>query len=120
VVYTFSPIQSILTHFGPTYSRHYLAQRKKLGITRQALRQLSDKKEIPEVWDLFASDERTAREVRFLPKGTTFQSLIQIYDAKISFISFSERYYAFIIENQELADFMKQIFQLLWLTAQKA
>ncbi|MFA5322271.1 MAG: helix-turn-helix domain-containing protein [Smithella sp.] len=115
VVYTFSPIQSILDHFGPTYARHYLAQRKKFGITRQALRQLSDKKGIPGTWDLFASDERTAREVRFLPKGIAFQSLIQIYDEKISFISFSEHYYAFIIENKELTDFMKQIFQLLWI-----
>jgi sugar-specific transcriptional regulator TrmB len=114
VIYTFSPIQNILTHFGPTYARHYLAERKKLGIVRKALRQLSDKKEVPQVWDLFASDERTAREVKFLPKEITFQSLIQVYDAKVSFISFKEHYHGFIVENQELASFLKQTFQLLW------
>ncbi len=119
ILYTYSPIKNVLDHFGPTYSRHYLNKRKKLNILRKALRQASDKKSEMETWEFYASDHAVLRQVKFLPAGIEFQTLIQIYDHKISIISFEQDKFAFIIENEELATFMKSIFDLLWQQAKQ-
>ncbi len=119
ILYTYSPIKNVLDHFGPTYSRHYLNKRKKLNIVRKALRQTSDKKSDMKTWEFYASDQTVMRQVKFLPAGIDFRTLIQIYDNKISIISFEQDKFAFIIENEELAIFMKSIFNLLWQQAKQ-
>lgn len=119
ILYTYSPIKNVLDHFGSTYTRHYLSKRKKLDILRKALRQTSDKKSDMKTWEFYASDQAVMRQVKFLPAGIEFHTLIQIYDNKISIISFEHDKFSFIIENGELAAFMKSIFNLLWQQAKQ-
>jgi hypothetical protein len=83
-------------------------------ITRMNLRQEMDKLWKKEDWELYASDRELMREVRFLPKGLVFNSLIQIYENKIAVIVPDDENYAFILESKELSAFMKNIFLLLW------
>jgi len=114
IVYTFSPIKDLLSELGATYARHYTNKRVKNDILRKALRQISDKESSKGQWEFYADDEKLKREVRFLPKSVIFSTLIQIYDNKVSFISFEKENFAFIIESRELSSFMKQLFNLLW------
>lgn len=119
VIYTYSPIKNVLDHFGPTYTRHFLNKRKNLNILRKSLRQTSDKKSDMKTWEFYASDQTVMRQVKFLPTNIKFRTLIQIYDHKISIISFEQDENAFIIKNEELATFMKSIFNLLWTISTK-
>jgi len=119
ILYTYSPINNVLNHLGPTFARHYIDKRRKEKITRRALRQTSEKNSDMKNWEFYASDQAVMREVRFLPPDIKFDTLIQIYDNKTSIISFEQDKFAFIIENGQLAAFMKSIFNLLWQNAKK-
>lgn len=114
VIYTFSPIKNVLQTLGPAYARHYIEKRKKNKIWRKSLRQPTKGTIKTKDWEFYADSEAALRQVRFLPKNISFESSIQIYDDKISIISYTDNVFAFIIENKKLADFLKQLFQLLW------
>lgn len=119
VLYTYSPIKDVLEHLGTAFARHYIDKRRKKGIIRKALRQTSDKKNEMETWEFYASDDAVMRQVRFLPPEIRFDTMIQIYDNKISIISFEKDQFSFIIENEQLAAFMKSLFNLTWQNAKK-
>jgi len=119
ILYTYSPIKNVLDHLGPTFARHYIDKRRKGKIIRKSLRQTSEKKSDMKNWEFYAADKAVMREVRFLPPDIKFDTLIQVYDNKTSIISFEQDKFAFIIENEQLAAFMKSIFNLLWQNAKK-
>jgi sugar-specific transcriptional regulator TrmB len=118
IIYTFSPIHEVITTFGKTYSRHFLEKRVAHRITRYALRPAHANIKTSD-WELYASDKKLLREIRFLPANIQIDTLIQIYENKVAVISSEKENYAFIIQSQELSQLMKQIFLLLWNMAQK-
>jgi len=52
--------------------------------------------------------------VRYLPKDYFSPISTVIYGNKVALIIWSEPYYAFLIENKEVADSFKSYFNLLW------
>lgn len=117
-VYTFSPINEVISSFGKTYSRHFLEKRVQNNIKRYALRPANANIKNKE-WEFYGSDKKLMREVRFLPQTIAINTLIQIYENKVAVISSEKENYAFIIESKELSELMKQIFLLLWNMTQK-
>ncbi|MBU1202522.1 helix-turn-helix domain-containing protein [Patescibacteria group bacterium] len=119
IVYTFSPIQEILTVFGKTYSKHFTEKRVKNKIWRYALRSIETTADKTKEWEFYGSDEKLMRQIRFLPPKIKCDTLIQIYADKISVVASHNENYAFIIESKELSGLMKQLFLWLWNTADK-
>jgi len=111
-VYTFSPIEDVLKRFGRTYTRHFLNKRVKNNILRKDLRQQSSKSN--KNWEFYTSEKNVMRQIKYLPENFKFNTLIQIYEGKISVIASEKENYAFIIESPELADLLKQIYEILW------
>lgn len=113
-IYTFSPVGVLLKRLGITYLRHYMEKRVKRSVKRLALRPAGDRKYQRKDWEVYAQDEKLDREVRFLPKTIVFNTLIQIYQDRVAVMASEKEGYSFIIESQELADLMKNIFKWLW------
>lgn len=114
IVYTFSPMKEVLNLFGKTYSRHFTEKRVKNKIWRYALRPASDKNSEKSDWEFYGDDELLMRKIHFLPTEISCDTLIQIYENKVSVIASEKENYAFIIESKELSNLMKQIFLWLW------
>jgi HTH-type transcriptional regulator, sugar sensing transcriptional regulator len=119
VVYTFSPMKEVLNLFGKTYTRHYMEKRVKNKIWRHALRPATDINQDMSDWEFYGSNEKLMREIRFLPKEISYDTLIQIYADKVAVVASEKENYAFIVESKELASLMKQVFLWLWATAKK-
>jgi len=113
-VMTFSPIKDVISGFGKTYSKHFTEKRVQQNILRQNLRQATDQSFPKNEWELYASDPKLKREVKFLPAELTFNTLIQIYENKICVILSEKENFAFIVESKELSEFMKKIFSFFW------
>lgn len=113
-IYTFSPIEEVISAFGKIYSRHFMEKRVKNKNWRYALRSASNAKQKRGDWELYGSDKALMREIRFLPPELNCDTLIQIYAEKVGVIASQKENYAFIIESKELATLMKQIFIWLW------
>lgn len=114
VVYTFSPMKEVLNLFGKTYSRHFTEKRVKNKIWRYALRPATDKNLEKTDWEFYGDDELLMRKIHFLPTEISCDTLIQIYENKVSVIASEKENYAFIIESKELSTLMKQIFMWMW------
>ncbi|MFA6588415.1 MAG: helix-turn-helix domain-containing protein [Patescibacteria group bacterium] len=119
LVRSFSPLTTDLTAtMGQTYTRHYIQQRIKLGVERHALRPYTQDKITSKDWEFQASDPKLKRQVRFLPERLTFRTPIQIYDDKVTIMDLDQQF-GFIMKNSALANFLKQIFDMLWNVAEK-
>ncbi len=116
-IYTFSPLDDLVSQFGMTYMRHYMERRVKNKIKRLALRPFLEK-DTGETWDS-GTGEKFLRETRILAKDIKCDTLIQIYGDKIGIVASEKEDYAFIIESKELSILMRQIFLFLWNTSKK-
>lgn len=59
------------------------------------------------------------RESRFLPDKFSFTSTVIMYDDKVAFITAKKSFFAVVVESEEIAHMMKQIFWTLWETRPK-
>ena len=68
---------------------------------------------------LFVENERALRSSRFFDeKQFNFKMEIDIYADKVALLTFSEpRVMGTVIENKEIADSMRSIFELIWLSS---
>lgn len=64
--------------------------------------------------DLKKSDKGLLRETKILPKNISFNSEIYIYDGKIAMIDVKDEVIGVIIENEELFNVHKQMFEMVW------
>lgn len=92
----------------PYYAPHYTQEieRKKIKI-RHIVRRGTD-----------VHPTRTTR-VRYIPKKTKSQSVVNIYGDKIAIIIWSEPLEAVVIKNKAAADSFRSYFEILWKTAKK-
>jgi sugar-specific transcriptional regulator TrmB len=54
------------------------------------------------------------REMRFLPEIINFPTTTNIYGNKVSIMSFKDDFVGIIIDNKDIANTQRQIFNLLW------
>lgn len=65
------------------------------------------------------NDAKQMRESRFLPEKFSFTSTAIMYDDKVAFITGQKSFFAVVIESEEIAHMMKQIFWVTWETRPK-
>lgn len=94
----------------PELNTHYLQKRLNLKISKRIL--AKDSKYSRE---RIAKDPKPYRQVKFITSPFPFDTAMQIYDNKISYITFSkERKIGVIIEDATIALLHKSIFEDLW------
>lgn len=58
--------------------------------------------------------KKTLRDVRFSPKGINIPNAIGIYDNKVAILSSRKEGFGFIIESEDYAQSMRELYKLLW------
>lgn len=105
--------QSTLNHYIPDLNAKYIKQREKLKIKKRNL-----------VLDTAANREllknyhRSITEVRLLSSHTApvkFGTLFQIYDNKVSYVTFKEKsMIGIIIDNPEITEMHRYLYAFAW------
>jgi hypothetical protein len=94
---------------GEEFSETYMSNRKKHNIFLKSLRTSSENLDFPQHKD-YANRNK---EVRFTPKGTTFDYSLVIWDDYVAVVD-SKKISGVIIKNKENANIMKKLFEHLW------
>lgn len=98
----------------PDYFPSYYKRRAKKGI---AIRAIFPKTEVSS--ELATHNDEEKREVAFIPKEKyRFSPEINIYNNKVMIASWHEKL-GIIIESEEIADAMKNIYELAWAEAKR-
>jgi len=107
-IVAFTTEKFVLTD-GKQLSNDYIKRRLKLKIPVRVIGPVSK-----EVMELKKNDEKELRKTKMLPREVfTSDVEVGIYGNKVDFISFNKEF-GLIIENKEIADTMKKIFEIIW------
>lgn len=99
-----------LRNFWPEYDQDYVQKRARKKIF---LRGFAPDDEFGQ--KVAAADEKYYRKIKLLPAHKAiFHNEINIYDDKISLVSLRQSPIGLIIQDQEVADTQRSIFELLW------
>ena len=115
IIYTFADIEAVMKYI-PDINTRYVAKRERLGIDKKAL--LLDN---PFARDYMKTYHRLVTDVKLIAHDAApFHSVMEIYDSKVSYITFEEsRMIGVIIDNRAIFDMHKYLFEYLWNLAPK-
>lgn len=108
----FSSVQDLWDLFGKKYDKWYVQKRvkNKIPLRYIAPDTLVEKQESKK-------DKKYLRESRHLPESIfKITNEILIYDAKVAFITLKNEKIGVLIDNKEIYQSMKILFEALWLT----
>ncbi|HLD82211.1 MAG TPA: helix-turn-helix domain-containing protein [Patescibacteria group bacterium] len=108
VIYSMGSSKKIIDSLG---SIGYSQRRVERKIMSKSLRMWE--KETMER-DFIADQKTKLREIRLLPKGFNINGSIYIHDNKVSVLSVGSDSFSFVVENQNFADTMLEIFNFIW------
>ena len=95
------------------YFPHWINRRVKAKIHAKILQQ-----KVKTTKRLKKKDKQELRDIRFLPKDFTINTHIQIYGNKIAILTLrKDEPIGVIIENKDIVDTQKSLFNVLWKTA---
>ena len=99
-----------IREFWPWYDEEYVSERVKRKIY---LRGIAPDDRLGQ--KVRAADDSMFREIRLLPRDKyNFSNDINVYDDKVAIISFRHEPIGMIIENAEIADTQRAIFEMVW------
>jgi sugar-specific transcriptional regulator TrmB len=109
-IYTYADIEAIVKHINDI-NEEYVEKRDKLGIKKKAI--IIDSKFAR---DYLKNYHRGVTDIRFIDhKLYPFNSVMQIYDKKISYITLSEKgKIGVIIEDPNIYQLNKSVFENTW------
>lgn len=101
--------EEIRTHW-PEYDKEYVEKRAEKGIFLKGIAPLDEAG-----LKVHSEDKKYNRNIRLIPRNKYgFSNEINIYDNKVSIISFNEGLIGMIIESNEIADTQRVIFKMVW------
>jgi len=66
------------------------------------------------------NNKKELREIRFLPQNIDFSTITNIYGNKVAIFSLKHGIFGVLIDNSEIADNQKKIFDILWRIAKRS
>jgi sugar-specific transcriptional regulator TrmB len=114
-VYTYADIEAVDKHIREINER-YVKARNKLGLDKKLL--LLD---TPYARERMRSFYKLTTDTRFIKiQAEPFQSLMEIYDESISYVTFAEeRMIGVIIHDPAIASMHRSLFEYMWASAEK-
>jgi sugar-specific transcriptional regulator TrmB len=95
--------------------KYYIPERLKRDIKLKILTFESDKTK-----SLRTEDKKLAREIKFLPKEMNFNTTIMIYGEEVSLMISHKPYNSIVIRDKDFHKTFSNIFNALWLIAEKS
>lgn len=113
-IYSYADIEAIIKYIEKINDR-YVRQREKLELKKKAL--LAD---TPFARKYLSDYHRAITDIRLIAAGEfPFQTVMQIYDNKISYITLApERMLGIIISDSHIYEMHRQVFEYAWEKAQ--
>lgn len=105
-------IGDLVDIFGDRYMEQWVKRRVRRGIWSRCF--LTSKTKISNV-DI-RSDENVLREVKWLSSKNMFEGVLCVFDNKVMYISSPRESFGFIVESNELSNFLRLIFRMMWST----
>lgn len=93
---------------GQAYHRHVERRIKK----KIHIRIISERSDFTKNWDKTAKE--SLRQIRFVPRGQHFSVSYHIYGDKVSMFSLQGPVVGVIIENKQIADMERLLFEYMW------
>lgn len=111
--YTMWPISEMVDVLGVEYLENLNRRRIRSGIAIHGIWP-RDKSVDLKRYPFLGIGKGHLRELRFAPKGMTWNMSYWIYADKVAFISSHREGYGFIIHSRDFADLMKAQFEVVW------
>ncbi len=108
-----SPMKSVLETVGIEWMEHYVELKVKKNYWIRSIH-VSDLLIDSYKYQDPATFEKTLRDVRFSPKNMQIPNAIGIYDNKVAVLSSRKEGFGFIIESEDYAQSMRELYSLLW------
>jgi sugar-specific transcriptional regulator TrmB len=102
--------EGIYDRFGKEYVSNYIKERYKRGIKNKILYAES----LSAFDKIYEYDPTHNREVRVPPKSVNFDSMIMIYDSRVSIITMSNEIFGTLIDSVDFSNTMKGWFDTIW------
>lgn len=111
-ILTFADIEAINTHIDDVNTA-YVKKRDDLGIKKRAI--IAD---TPFARDYLKTYHVDTTDIRFIGgKAHPFKNVMQIYDGKVSYLTLTkEKMVGVIIQDQEVYDMHRSLFEYIWST----
>ncbi len=107
------PMSEMLSVFGKSYLENLNKQRIKQNISIRGIYP-QDKKVNYKENPFLGIGGRHLREIRFAPKGMTWNMGYWLFKDKIAFLSSHKEGFGFIIHSKDLAELQKAQFEAIW------
>lgn len=116
-LYTFSDVASYADYLGEWNTNHYATQRKKLNVYEEVI--IPDNKKALDYMKGYKSNDIT--DILFIDhKSYPFSTEINIYNNKVSFVTFRPDFMiGVIIENEDIFKSFLSIFKFIWDSGKK-
>lgn len=108
-----SPMKSVLETVGTEWMEHYVELKVKKNYWIRSIH-VSDLVIDSYKYQDPTTFKKTLRDVRFSPEGVNIPNAIGIYDNKVAVLSSRKEGFGFIIESEDYAQSMKELYKLLW------
>jgi len=108
-----SPMKSVLETVGTDWMEHYVELKVKKNYWIRSIH-VSDLVIDSYKYQDPSTFKKTLRNVRFSPAGINIPNAIGIYDNKVAILSSRKEGFGFIIESEDYAQSMKELYKLLW------
>lgn len=114
MIYTYADIDTIQKYVGDI-NKQYMKNRIKRGIKKRILAQ-----DTPEIREDAKKLQSEYTEIRLIPKhdAPKFFTAMEIYDGKISYLTFKNGLIATIIEDEAVYTMHRYLFEHAWHTAE--
>ena len=116
--YVLWPVEKIIKLLGSDFYREFHKKRAERNIRIKVIWPCSQMV-VKTKYDFLKDDVELKREIRIAPKNINFSLGYAIYANTVRFISSQKENYGFLIESQEMAEMMKQQFEIIWTTSKK-
>jgi hypothetical protein len=108
----YSDIESIEKYI-PEINKDYVEKRRKFNIKKRGL--ILDTQKARELLQGYNPDITENRFIKCSLTPSTTQTIMQIYDNKVSYITLGENFYiGMIIESPNIYQLQKYLFQTMW------
>jgi sugar-specific transcriptional regulator TrmB len=112
----FWPMSEMMRVLGPEYLEELNEKRVARNIYLRAIWPL-DKKLDTKKYPYLSGDEDHLRDLRFAPKGTTWNMGYWIYEDRVAFLSSEREGFGFVVHSKDFADLMKIQFEQMWVVS---
>lgn len=116
MIYALTGLEGAMSALTPKFQDYFIGKRVRMGIQAEYV--------VPETdvaRKATENDVQKKRVARFIPPEFNFNTEICVYDNRVNILSYAkENPIALIIEDETIAQAMRQVFNYVWSTAKKS